>query len=98
MAAPVLGSASAATSFCVRFRQPVVAFASALCQEGLTSSVEQPEPVSAQAVSAQCRVLTELRTRLVPPTDVTYGRSPGKDRPYPVTRDGATMATPGWLK
>src|SRR5215472_6208513 len=98
MATPVLGSATAATSLSARSAQPV-----SVCQDGLASSAEQPEPVPSppaalpQTVSAQPRVL-DAGVSEVPPTAVTYWDAAGKVTPYPLSPAEAVTATPGWLK
>ena len=66
----------AATSLSVRRGQPV-----SVCQDGLASRAEQPEPVapdaSFQTVSLQPRAVPLRRTSEVPPTDVTYLEAAG---------------------
>src|SRR5215469_10461535 len=96
-AAPVVGSASAATSFSVLFRQPLGERASERCQDGLASSELHPEVVEAHAVSAHPRLLKLLRLSVVPPTEVTNGSAAGNVGPYPVLPAAKTIATPGWL-
>jgi hypothetical protein len=78
MTTPVFGSATAATSFWVRFRHPVGSVASARCQDGFASMAEQPEPVPSavalgdpHADSVKPRPLP-ARFSVVPPTEVTY--------------------------
>ena len=64
-AAPVVGLASAATSFSVRRGHPV-----SFCQDGLASNREQPEPVAPLPEFA-LHAVSELRVYpllLVPPT------------------------------
>ncbi len=93
----MFGSATAETSASVRRAQPV-----SVCQDGLGSYGEQPEPVPSppallpQTVSVQPR---ELRRRVseVPPTAVTYWRG-GRVRDAVAAVAGeAVTATPGWL-
>ena len=82
MTTPVSGSATAATSFSVRFRHPAGSVASARCQDGFGSVAEQPEPVPSgglavpHADSVKPRPLP-VRLSEVPPTAVTNGRSAG---------------------
>ena len=70
------GSATAATSLSVRRAQPV-----SVCQDGLGSQAEQPDPVAPdalfQTVSPQPRAVAARRTSEVPPTDVTYLEAAG---------------------
>ncbi len=74
-ATPLSGSAVAATSATVRPAQPL-----SLCQVGLGNTAEQPLESLGQTDSTQPRVLS-ARTRLVPPTAVTYSEAAGKLTP-----------------
>ncbi len=80
-ATPVFGSATAATSLLVRLLQPV-----SVCQDGLGSSAEQPDPVplppapEPQTVSVQPRELAAELSE-VPPTAVTYCEAAGYSTP-----------------
>lgn len=71
----MLGSATAETSFSVRFPQPVSA-----CQAGLDSPVEQPDPLSGHTYSVKPRVLA-ARSRVVPPTETTSREAAGYSVP-----------------
>ncbi len=62
----MFGSASADTSATVRFEQP-----EPVCQDGLGSNAEQPEPAPDHAVSLHPRKF-DARVSDVPPTAVTY--------------------------
>src|SRR5580693_1794681 len=75
-ATPVLGSATADTSLSVRILQPV-----SVCQEGLASSAEQPDPVPSvldvlHTLSVQPRALLACFSE-VPPTEVTNCEAAG---------------------
>src|SRR5262245_29209698 len=74
-ATPVAGSATAATSATVRLEQPL-----SLCHAGYASYSEQPLPAPLHTDSDQPRAL-ESRTRLVPPTAVTYCDAAGYSTP-----------------
>jgi hypothetical protein len=87
----VFGSATAATSLLVRREQPV-----SVCQDGLASSAEQPEPVPFQTVSLQPREFAAADSE-VPPTAVTYREAAGYSTPNPLSPAEAVTATPGWL-
>src|ERR1700691_590594 len=80
-AAPVLGSASAATSLSTRCEQTAVMTERAACQDGCGSLEEQPEPVPSvelvsQTLSVQPRELDEVLSE-VPPTPTTCGEVAG---------------------
>ena len=94
----MFSSATAATSLSVRFRQPPARASSAVCQAGLGSNSEQPDPVPAHALSAQPRAVPGARSRVVPPTDVTNCDEAGKLAPKPSSPAATVMTTPGWLK
>src|ERR1017187_6316609 len=87
-ATPVLGLATAATSFSVRFRQPPGEKSSARCHDGLATSAEQPLAVPSecggelepQTVSVQ-PLPWLVRRSVVPPMAVTYCRSVGYAAP-----------------
>lgn len=89
------GSATAATSATVRLAQPL-----SLCQDGLGSKAEQPEPAPSEEVdqtdSLQPRALF-ARFSAVPPTAVTYWDAAGYSTPNPESPEEAVIATPGWL-
>src|ERR1051326_6327876 len=74
-ATPVAGSESAETSAMVRLRQPV-----SVCHHGLWKKRLQPLPAPCHTVSAQPRSL-ESRTKCVPPTEITVGKSAGACTP-----------------
>jgi hypothetical protein len=63
------------TSLLVRLVQPV-----SVCQDGLGSSAEQPEPVPSQTDSVQPRLLESVLSE-VPPTAVTYCEAAGYSTP-----------------
>ena len=78
MATPVAGSATAATSFSVRFREPFGDVSSSVCQDGLASASEQPEPVPFHTVSVQPLGTPVSWVRVVPPTEVTNWEDDGQ--------------------
>src|SRR5262245_47202317 len=90
-ATPVGGSATADTSASARRVQPVVT----VCQVGLVSKAEQPEPAPFHTVSVQPRALAAV-TRWVPPTAVTNREVAGYSAPVPLSPELTVMATPGW--
>src|SRR5215469_8205227 len=103
-ATPVLGSATAATSFSVLVRQPPEGLKSTSCHDGLASPFEQPDAVpgacavlAPQTVSDQPRPPLACTSR-VPPTEVTNCRSAGKVGPKPASPEAKAMTRPGWLK
>src|SRR5580698_6727701 len=76
-AAPVLGSASAATSLSTRSAQAALRIEIDACQDGCGSKAEQPDPVPSvelvfQTLSVQPRELEEVLS-VVPPTETTFG-------------------------
>src|SRR5579863_4851472 len=80
-AAPVLGSASAATSLSTRCEQAAVISEMDACQDGCGSTEEQPDPVPSvelvfQTLSVQPRAL-EAVLSVVPPTPTTCGEVAG---------------------
>ena len=87
------GSATADTSASARREQFVVT----VCQVGLLSNAEQPEPAPFHADSVQPRLLPD-RFRLVPPTDVTNRDDAGNSAPVPLSPELTVMATPGWFR
>ncbi len=76
----------------MRLAQPV-----SLCQAGLGSYAEQPEPVPLHTSSLD-HVLSPFSCRVVPPTAVTYWDAAGNSTPYPLSPEEAVIITPGWLK
>jgi hypothetical protein len=89
----VAGSATAETSASARREQLVVT----VCQVGLASKDEQPEPAPFHAVSVQPRALLAVRSE-VPPTAVTNREVAGYSEPLPLSPELTVIATPGWLK
>ena len=72
---PVFGSATAETSATVRFAQPL-----SVCQLGLVSYAEHPDPAPDHAVSDHPRAVAS-RVSEVPPTAVTYRDAAGYSTP-----------------
>jgi hypothetical protein len=88
----VLGFASAETSTTALRAQPA-----STCQVGFASKALQPLPAPLQAVS-DCRVLSGLSERVVPPTAVTNRDAAGYWTPKPSSPDENVKATLGLLK